>query len=66
MEKFGIDDGDYEIDDIIDDTSISPKYCPFCNGTEVSDIDLLSFLLDKYNLEKDKVTSEYLNKHKVE
>jgi hypothetical protein len=60
IEEYGIDEGDYEEDDTIDATSIAPRYCPYCNGTEISDDDLLNYLLNKFNLEKDKLITEYL------
>ncbi|MFI2856933.1 hypothetical protein ACH6EH_07305 [Paenibacillus sp. JSM ZJ436] len=61
--EYRIDDEnkyDYEIGEIIDDTGIAPKYCPFCNGTEVNNDDLLEFLLKKYELDKEVVKKEYL------
>lgn len=60
-EEYGIDESyDYEIGDIIDDTGIAPKYCPFCSGDDYTDTQLLNYLLKKYGLDKKKVVEEYL------
>ncbi|QSF43385.1 hypothetical protein [Paenibacillus tianjinensis] len=61
--EYGMEDENrfnLEIGEIIDDTGIAPKYCPFCSGEEVNNDDLLVFLLNKYDLEKDDVEKEYL------
>lgn len=50
----------YEIGDVIDDTGIAPKYCPFCNGNKVSNDDLLKYLLKKYDINKEKLKREFL------
>ncbi len=58
-EEYGFKVGDYEIGDIIDDSGIDSKYCPFCSGGEVHDEDLLNYLLERYALSKEKVIQEY-------
>lgn len=58
-EKYGFSAGAYEIDEIIDDTGIDSKYCPFCSGDEVHDEDLLKYLIKKYDIEKDDLIKEY-------
>lgn len=58
-EEYGFNVGDYEIDEIIDDTGIDSKYCPFCSGDEVHDEDLLKYLIKKYDIEKDDLIKEY-------
>lgn len=53
---------DYKIGDRINDAGIDPKYCPFCNHTEVHDSDLLIFLLNKQGISKEEAIEEYLMK----
>jgi len=60
--KEDIENGYFEIGKPIDDTGIDPKYCPFCNGKMIHDDDLLYYLLNKYNLSKEEVEKEYLEK----
>lgn len=50
----------YEVGDIIDDTGIAPKYCPFCNGDEVNNDDLLGFALMKLGLSEDELKVQYV------
>lgn len=64
-EEYGIETKDesewgYEEGEIIDDSGIDSKYCPFCNNVKVSDEDLFRFLLKKYNLNYDDVKTEYI------
>lgn len=66
-EEYGITDeeiekGYFKIGEPLDDTGIDPKYCPFCNGESIHNDDLLSFLLNKYNLSMEEVRNEYLDK----
>ena len=63
-EEYGAESKDdneygYEIGDIIDDTGIDSKYCPFCNGEEVHNDDLLEFAIWKLDVTKDQLTEEY-------
>ena len=41
-DEHGFDVGDYEVGDVIDDSGIDSKHCPFCSGNKVHDEDLLS------------------------
>lgn len=64
-EEFGVkskeeDQYGYEIGEIIDDTGIAEKYCPFCNGNKVSNDDLLEYLLERYGLSKEEAKKDYL------
>lgn len=59
-EEFGLSD-DFEIDEVIDDTSITPMYCPFCSGNQVTEGDLLDFMLNKFNISLEDITKEYLS-----
>lgn len=64
-EEYGVESKEeseygYTIGEIIDDSGIDSKYCPFCNNTKVSDDDLFRFLLKKYELDYEKVKAEYL------
>ncbi|HBJ1650879.1 TPA: hypothetical protein LA460_000098 [Clostridium botulinum] len=52
----------YKIGDILDGTGIDSKYCPFCNGDEINNDDLLEFIIDKYKLDKEVEIKEF--KHK--
>lgn len=52
----------YEDGDIIDDSGIAEKYCPFCSGNSINDDELLSYLLTKFNLDKEKEWKEYKSK----
>ena len=38
--------------------------CSFCRNEQAEDSDLFNFLLKKYNLQRDAVLSEYLEKQK--
>jgi hypothetical protein len=40
----------YEEGEMIDDTAIDPKYCPFCSGEKVDNERVLDYLLEKYKL----------------
>ena len=59
IEEYGIT-YEYELGEIIDDTGIAPKYCPFCNGTKVNDKDLLNFLISNYGFDRNKVKLDFL------
>jgi len=66
-EEYGVESKEdsehgYEIGAILDDTGIAPKYCPFCNGSKVSDDDLLVYLMGKYDVDKEELKKEYLEK----
>ncbi|MEG2489488.1 hypothetical protein [Anaerorhabdus sp.] len=60
IEEYGIDSNDYRIGEIIDDTGIDSKYCPFCNGLKVHNDDLLKFAIKKLNTSYYNLTREYL------
>ena len=49
----------YEDGDIIDDSSIQPKYCPFCSGDEINKDELYDFILEKYNLSESEEWKDY-------
>jgi hypothetical protein len=65
--EYGIED-DWEekgwvtIGEVIDDTAIQPKYCPFCSGEEVAKEDVLAYLLKKYGLTYEDAEKEYREK----
>jgi hypothetical protein len=64
-EEFGVESKEeseygYEIGEIIDDSGIDSKYCPFCNNSKVSDEDLFRYLLRKYELDYDQLKEEYI------
>jgi hypothetical protein len=64
VEEYGLDEhienGWINVGDVIDDVGIDPKYCPFCQGTEVAKEDVLEYLLEKYGLDYEEVKREYL------
>jgi len=62
-ESYGIKEGDYNISDIIDDTGIDPKYCPYCSGDAYTDNDLLSLALHLLGISKDRIIALYKEKH---
>lgn len=59
QEEYGFNEDDYEVGDIIDDTGVAPKYCPFCNGNEVHDEDLLRYALKSMGITKDDLIAKY-------
>lgn len=52
----------YEDDEIIDDSYIASKYCPYCNGDEIDNERLLAHIIEKYNINVDDEWSELKNK----
>ncbi|KQL18813.1 hypothetical protein [Cytobacillus solani] len=56
------------IGEVIDDTSIQPKYCPFCTGEEIAQEDILAYLLKqigKTHTEVEREYRDYINKRKA-
>ena len=50
----------YAIGEVIEDTDIDPKYCPFCNSEVVDKEDVLDFVIEKYtNKSFDNIVNEY-------
>ncbi|MAX51488.1 MAG: hypothetical protein CMH22_05870 [Methylophaga sp.] len=47
--------------EIIDDTNIQPKYCPYCSGKEVNKEGLFEYLVEKYKIDINKEWVEYNN-----
>ena len=39
---------------------LNPEYCPFCNGDEIHNDDLLYFALSKLNMSQEQLKEEYL------
>jgi hypothetical protein len=58
------ENGDYDIEEgeLIDDSAIQPKYCPFCQGDSVDNDAVLAYLLKNYNLDIKDVWKEMKNK----
>jgi hypothetical protein len=48
----------YHEGELIDDSAIDPKYCPYCQDKEVDNDAVLKYLLEKYNLTAKKVWKE--------
>jgi hypothetical protein len=60
-EHYDIDDSwEIEIGEVVDDSGIDPKYCPFCEGEEVSREDVFHWLMKKNGLNYDELEAEYL------
>lgn len=57
--EYGFEVDDYEVGEIIEDTGIDSKYCPFCSGDEVHNDDLLEFAIKKLNITKNQLIDEY-------
>lgn len=55
-----IDKGYVEVDEVIDDTSIAPKYCPFCQGEEIIEAEFTSFLIKKLSQTREELEKEFL------
>lgn len=53
---------EYADGDLIDESSIAPTYCPFCEGVEVDRDEVLNHLLAKYSLDLKEVWDEIRNK----
>ncbi len=49
----------YNEGDIIDDSAIQPKYCPFCSGKEINKEKLFDFIVNKHNIDINKEWEEY-------
>lgn len=49
-----------DVGDVIDDVGYDPKYCPFCTGKKVNDTQLLNFILELYEFDKEEVKRQYL------
>ncbi|MHB8871720.1 MAG: hypothetical protein ACYC5G_04670 [Candidatus Doudnabacteria bacterium] len=47
------DNGDaiYEDGDVIDDSNIDSKYCPFCSGEQINKELLFDFIVDKFKID---------------
>lgn len=54
------EEGNYDISEgeLIDDSAILAKYCPFCQGKEINKDEVLNYILEKYNLKIEDVWSE--------
>jgi hypothetical protein len=54
----------YEDGDIVDDSSIQSKYCPFCSGNNIDRDVVLEYLIKEYGLDIKNVWEEIKNKNK--
>jgi len=62
LESFELSGDDYNIGDMIDDTGIDPKYCPYCSGKEVHDDEILEFLLNDNGVTREDIKQIILDK----
>ena len=51
------EEGNYDMEEgeLLQDSAIDPKYCPYCQGSEVNKDEVLNFLLRKFGLGLDQV-----------
>lgn len=52
----------YEEDGLLDDSSISSEYCPYCSGNDIDKNKLYEFIVEKYKIDIDKEWNELKNK----
>jgi hypothetical protein len=65
IKELGLEGYSYKIGDLIDDTGIDPKYCPYCSGEEVHGDEILGFLLNLHkDLTKEDIKSMILEERK--
>lgn len=55
-----IDKGYYEIGELIDDTSIDPKYCPYCEGEDIDENKFLEYLIKLSGKSREVLEQEFL------
>lgn len=48
----------YDDGDVIDDSGIADKFCPYCTGKKIDEGSVLLYLLDKYDLKIEEVWEE--------
>ena len=67
MKEYGFDESyGYKIGDSLDDAGIDSRYCPFCNGNEVSDNDLLYYALKIVGKTKDELREQFIKNKEYE
>lgn len=54
--------GNYEEGDIIDDSGIDSKYCPFCSGETINKESLFDFIVEKFKIDAQKEWKLFKNK----
>lgn len=54
-----IEKGWVEVDEIIDDTSIAPKYCPYCQGEEINESEFTDFLIKRSGKSRTELETEF-------
>lgn len=47
-----------------DDGYIKKEFCPYCSGNVIDEHELLIFVLEKYNINKEEVEAEFLKTNK--
>lgn len=48
------------VGEVIDDSAIQPKYCPFCSGEEIAKEDVFDYLLKKLGINYKDAEREYI------
>ena len=54
-----IEKGYFELGEVIDDTSIAPKYCPYCQGEKFNEDKFVQWLYQKLGKTRDELIKEY-------
>lgn len=54
------DKGWVTVGEVIDDTAIQPKYCPFCQSEKVAKEDVFDYLITKNGWDYEDLKREYL------
>jgi hypothetical protein len=64
LKELGLEGYDYCLDDLIDDTAIDPKYCPYCSGEKVSEREMLNCLLKSSGATEEALKKQILSARK--
>lgn len=49
-------------ENFMEECYISPKYCPFCNGKEIGDVQIIDYCLKKLGKTKEEIINEIKTK----
>lgn len=61
IEKGWIEEGE-----VIDDTSIAPKYCPYCQGKAINKSSFIKFLVNHIGKPKETLEAMYLEEKRLQ
>jgi hypothetical protein len=57
-----LEKGYIKVGELIDDTAIMPKYCPYCQGVEINEQQFVEFLIEKLGTSREALEKEFLKK----